>query len=271
MSDITFYLILVSKCHEIKSRDCEDIFQLGNTIDGVYSIYRNGSQYDVYCDMNRHGWTVFQRRFDGSTDFYRDWNSYETGFGNVTGEFWLGLDKIYELTSSATYSLRIEMEDFDGVWKYALYSNFKLGDKSTKYTLNYDTFTGNAGDALDYCKGYRFATYDNDKNNCSMLYSGAWWYRGCHHSNLNGLYNTTIYGKGINWYHWHGYYYSLKTTEMKIRRIDCEDVFKLGNTIDGVYSIYRNGSQYDVYCDMNRHRVCLQMHARKLNNIQEYS
>ncbi|XP_054876171.1 ficolin-1-like [Poeciliopsis prolifica] len=70
-------------------------------------------------------WTVFQRRMDGSVNFYRPWAEYKRGFGNAAGEYWLGLDNIHELTRSQNYELMVDMEDFEGNKKFALYSSLK--------------------------------------------------------------------------------------------------------------------------------------------------
>ena len=86
---------------------------------------------------------------------------------------------------------------------------------------------GTAGDSLNYQNGMQFSTKDADhdnKNNqnCAVSYHGAWWYNGCHQSNLNGFYyhgNHSSYAHGINWYHWKGHYYSMKKTTMKIKGI----------------------------------------------------
>ena len=37
-------------------------------------------------------------RYDGSENFDLPWNDYKDGFGNLNGEFWLGLDKMHALT-----------------------------------------------------------------------------------------------------------------------------------------------------------------------------
>ena len=85
---------------------------------------------------NGGGWTVFQRRMDGTVNFYRNWANYLKGFGDLNGEFWLGLDKIHRLTNMASSRLRIDMKDFNRVKKFAQYSSFRVGGADTKYTLN---------------------------------------------------------------------------------------------------------------------------------------
>ena len=70
------------------------------------------------------GWTIFQRRQDGSVDFYRNWTDYEYGFGNLNGEFWLGLSKIRRLTKKQSNSLRVDLGDFRKKHMQPVYTTF---------------------------------------------------------------------------------------------------------------------------------------------------
>ena len=54
---------------------------------------------------------MFQKRLDGSVDFNRSWCDYKHGFGNLNGEFWLGLDKINRLTWRTKNKLRVDLSD----------------------------------------------------------------------------------------------------------------------------------------------------------------
>ena len=200
----------------------------GQTTSGVYTIKPdNQSAFQTYCDMvtDGGGWTVFQRREDGSVDFYRYWTDYQQGFGNLSGEFWLGLDKIHRLTPTAT-QLRIDMQDFEGNSRYAQYSSFAVGDSVSKYTLSVSGYSGTAGDSLTGRNNrHKFSTRDQDNDvwgaNCARFFKGGWWYDNCHYSNLNGLYHGGYYSStpadGVIWGAWRGYDYSLKFTEMKLR------------------------------------------------------
>ena len=171
------------------------------------------------------GWTVFQRRQDGSVDFSRNWIEYENEFGNLTGEFWLGLGKINRLTKEQSNTLRVDLGDFDGNTRYAQYTTFSVGDSTTEYTLTVEGYSGTAGDSLVYHNGMKFTTRDNDNDNsggnCAQALHGAWWFNNCFFSHLNGPYHhnpVVSLNNGIIWYHWKGRYYSLKFTEMKTRR-----------------------------------------------------
>ena len=168
------------------------------------------------------GWTVFQRRQDGSVDFYRYWTDYENGFGDLTGEFWLGLSKIRRLTKEGSSALRVDLGDFDNNTRHANYSTFSVSDGSTEYTLLVVGYSGTAGDSLDYHDDLRFSTRDNDNDesggNCAIGATGGWWYEGCYFANLNGrYYNTsTTDHKAIKWMSWKNE--GLSFTEMKTRR-----------------------------------------------------
>ena len=167
---------------------------------------------------------MFQRRQDGSVDFYRGWQDYKAGFGQLTAEFWLGNDKIHRLTASRPSSLRVELEDWNGVKAYAKYGTFNIGDEQAKYRLEVGSYSGTAGDSL--AGGYSlnnmaFTTKDRDNDrsssNCAVSWTGAWWYRNCHDSNLNGQYlGEKIDSRGLKWFAFR-ISLSLKFTEMKLR------------------------------------------------------
>ncbi len=60
-------------------------------------------EIDKNCDFACLGWTVIQRRSNGSVDFYRGWDEYKNGFGDLRTEFWLGNEKIHQLTNQGQY------------------------------------------------------------------------------------------------------------------------------------------------------------------------
>uniref|UniRef100_A0A8C5RZR6 Fibrinogen like 2 n=1 Tax=Laticauda laticaudata TaxID=8630 RepID=A0A8C5RZR6_LATLA len=198
--------------------DCSNYFATGNQQNGIYKITpdpRNRS-FDVYCDMESFGggWTVFQMRQDGSVSFNRTWEDYKNGFGNGK-EFWLGNDKIHLLTKSKEMQLRIELEDFNGVREYAKYDQFYVANEYLKYRLTIGTYTGTAGDSLNFRKPYNhdqkfFSTPDRDNDqyassNCGAYYSSGWWFDACLAANLNGKYYNKKYKgvrNGIFWATW---------------------------------------------------------------------
>ncbi|KFV41905.1 Tenascin-R, partial [Tyto alba] len=206
-------------------QDCAQHLMNGDTLSGIYTISINGDlsqRVQVYCDMTTDGggWIVFQRRQNGLTDFFRKWADYRVGFGNLEDEFWLGLDNIHKITSQGRYELRIDMRDGQEA-AYAYYDKFSVGDSRSLYKLRIGDYNGTSGDSLTYHQGRPFSTKDRDNDvavtNCAMSYKGAWWYKNCHRTNLNGKYGESRHSQGINWYHWKGHEFSIPFVEMKMR------------------------------------------------------
>uniref|UniRef100_A0A8D1DJQ6 Ficolin 1 n=1 Tax=Sus scrofa TaxID=9823 RepID=A0A8D1DJQ6_PIG len=213
---------------EVGPRTCKELLTRGHFLSGWHTIYLPDCQpLTVLCDMDTDGggWTVFQRRSDGSVDFYRDWAAYKRGFGSQLGEFWLGNDHIHALTAQGTNELRVDLVDFEGNHQFAKYRSFQVAGEAEKYKLVLGGFLeGNAGDSLSSHRDQFFSTKDQDNDNhsgnCAEQYHGAWWYNACHSSNLNGRYLRglhTSYANGVNWRSGRGYNYSYQVSEMKVR------------------------------------------------------
>ena len=88
------------------------------------------------------GWTVFQKRQNGSVDFFLGWSDYKEGFGNLSGEFWLGLDKLHRLTESGQNILRIDLTNFYQEHAYEKYRNFSISSELDGYRLIIGLFSG---------------------------------------------------------------------------------------------------------------------------------
>ncbi|NWU30339.1 ANGP4 protein, partial [Dyaphorophyia castanea] len=182
----------------------------------------------AYCDMemDRGGWTIIQLRANGSLSFQRSWREYKQGFGDAAGEYWLGNEAVHLLTSRVPYTLRVELQDWEGGQVYAHYGKFQLGSERQFYRLSLQDYSGTAGQQSGLAlQGTRFSTRDADNDNClckcAQMLSGGWWFDACGLSNLNGIYyparNNIRKLNGIRWHHFQGPSYSLKGTRMMIR------------------------------------------------------
>ncbi|KFB50355.1 fibrinogen and fibronectin [Anopheles sinensis] len=173
----------------------------------LYKITKHGGRHRlvlqpnqpdlVYCDHDRFGkgWIVFQHRYNGEVDFFRGWADYREGFGNLDGEFWLGLEHLHKLTIEGMYQLLVEMEDHAGIYTYAKYDEFIVYSEQMEYQLHIKGYSGTAGDLMTYCNCGSFFTKDDP----SWIYGGydpvkrhgAWWSNpsnGINYVNLNGSY-----------------------------------------------------------------------------------
>nr|XP_049613597.1 angiopoietin-related protein 6-like isoform X1 [Syngnathus scovelli] len=189
-------------------RDCSDIKAAGKST-GVYLLFSGSNSFKAYCNMwqDGGGWTVIQRRRDDTVDFFRGWDDYREGFGDLTGGHWLGLRNIYALTFSGPYQLRIDFTTSDGRKYYARYDEFWVGwslrdPEKDGYQLYVSGYSGDAGDRLSGHSGMKFSTKDRDQDttaaNCANLWKGAWWYEQCYWSSLNGLYKESGTCDGTN-------------------------------------------------------------------------
>jgi len=159
-------------------------------------VYPGGLQVPktVYCNMatDGGGWTVLQRRMEGTENFNRNWTDYTIGFGDWAGEFWLGNDNIHRLltTLDRTYRLRVDFMTDNGESLYVVYDRFYVGSETEQYKLiSLGGATGTAGDFLSYHLGMMFSTPDQDNDawtgNCAQQLKSGWWFNACSTINLN--------------------------------------------------------------------------------------
>ncbi|ESN96880.1 hypothetical protein HELRODRAFT_86064 [Helobdella robusta] len=121
-----------------------------------------------------NGWIVIQQRIDGSQSFDQNWDTYKLGFGTYYKNFWLGLEKMHQLTTSADYRLRFEVLINGDICDFLNHPN------------------------LDFVhNGMHFSAPDRDNDlysnySCAFDYSTGNWYNKCYYQRLNGVYGISF-------------------------------------------------------------------------------
>ncbi|XP_031176348.1 angiopoietin-related protein 5 [Sander lucioperca] len=238
-------------------QDCSDIKDnllsvVPKIPSGIYIVHpeNTDSSFEVFCEMDYMGggWTVMQRRTDGLTDFKRPWADYVDGFGNLAGEHWLGLRKVFHIVNQkdTRFQLHIALVSHDDVTSYASYDDFHLDSETQFFSIHLGRYAGSAGDAF---RGYDqdqnqdtapFSASDVDNDGCNPSCSidnrtvescstqhnqTGWWFNQCGLANLNGSPEDEEQNQGqrthILWDTWrqNGVPHIIKSVTMKVRRI----------------------------------------------------
>lgn len=159
--------------------------------------------------------TLMQQHYyqNGSTYFVLPWVNYANGFGSPNGNYWIGNDKLRNLTSTGNYKLRIDvLSSINCTWYYAIYGLIIVGPATAMYKLTVNQYSGNLGDVLTFSddagaagwgssNGMKFTTIDQDNDldngyygNCAQCSNantcgcpgGAFWHNTCSGAFVNG-------------------------------------------------------------------------------------
>ena len=221
-------------------RSCLELLKCGFNESGRYIVeHSSGYKREVFCDQSSDGggWTVFLRNRYGNISFYKRWEDYKNGFGDLDYDFWLGNEFLFRTTTlynfheSKTTQLYISLVDKANTTFYVKYNNFAVLSETNRYRLHISGHMyGTAGDSLEYHNNAAFSTKDRDfdthsSKSCAGLFDtkSGWWFKGCRLSHLSSTYkdyydpNLHKYTPGPVWYHLHNNKNILKSATMMFR------------------------------------------------------
>jgi len=144
---------------------------------------------------------IVQQHRNGVRFFDKTWSEFRSEFGAITGNYWIGNDRLHELTKNGDYYLWVDIISNDNLY-WAEYKKFIVAGPEDGYRLTIGEYRGNAGDGLYYVDGMKFTTkdQDNDKRttqNCADVTKGGFWYNDCAYAPLNGERHSD--GTGFFW------------------------------------------------------------------------
>ncbi|XP_071837312.1 uncharacterized protein [Apostichopus japonicus] len=155
-------------------KDCRDVQRQCSTSSssGVYLIKPDGYEepFEVFCnhDVGTGGWTVIQRRTDGSVNFNRNWLEYKEGFGFFATDFWIGNKKLSYLTNQAIYELRMDMTLSNGSSLHSSYKGFRIADEWSRYNIvNLIALDSNVDSLISACPSNKIFGICNCQGTCN--------------------------------------------------------------------------------------------------------
>ena len=145
---------------------------------------------------------------------------FRAGFGDISGEYWLGLSKIALLTHSCSSNLRVDLGDWWSRTMHVVYSDFMIDEARSLYKLRYSDWLGPGADGLKHHKDAAFNTKDwGTFKYTAVVYHTGWWLNrhNWRRVSLNSRYYEGAHGhrNGIKWVDW--LHHTLIQTKMMIR------------------------------------------------------
>jgi len=136
---------------------------------------------------------MMHQHFRGSSAFKSTWSQFKVGIGNASSSYWIGNDRLHNLTMDGSYKLRIDLLAVDNRWYWASYTTFSVGDEASGYRLSIGGYSGTAGDGMGPVSGVpngnfngmKFTTWDRDNDvsgvNCAnwSCFAGGFWFNDC--------------------------------------------------------------------------------------------
>ncbi len=185
-------------------KSCWAAVNNNNNKNGVYVIQPTRiHRYKVFCErLELNTWLVIQRRTQHTVEFKKDWEAYKNGFGDLSGDFWIGLEKLHNMTGLGSPArLQVTFETMDGTNNVLVYKEFAVGPESDGYRLRVEGYARGTENLFEFHNSMKFSTFDRDNDlengNCASRYGGGWWFKGgvgvaCQSVNFNGFSDLTI-------------------------------------------------------------------------------
>lgn len=139
-------------------------------------------------------WIVFHQRTNNASfcNYNRSWAEYRVGFGSIDGNFWLGLEPVYQLACAGGYRLRMEMQvAYNLQWYSVEYDSFVLGNETMGYAIHLGACSGDACDPFESGTNTStqnhmpFTTWDRNNHpvagvtNCGLGAGAGFWFNAC--------------------------------------------------------------------------------------------